>query len=127
MLRAFQPMPKRRKRTRLAEVAENPAANADEPRELPAGEFSAWLREPRRARALKVIGADVPCGSCNACCRSSYFIHVRPEETRALRRIPKQLLFPAPGLPRGHVLMGFNEKGQCPMLVDDLCSIYEDR
>jgi Fe-S-cluster containining protein len=127
MLRAFQRMAKRRKRTGLEEVAEEVAANAGEPCELPAGEFSAWLRETRRARALETIGADVPCGSCNACCRSSYFIHVRPEETRTLGRIPKQLLFPAPGLPEGHVLMGFDDRGQCPMLVDDRCSIYEDR
>ena len=120
-------MAKRRKRSKLEQVAEDPAANAGEPDELPAGEFSAWLRQTRRARALKVIGADVPCGSCNACCRSSHFIHVGPQETRTLRRIPRPLLFPAPGLPKGHVLMGFNEKGQCPMLVDDRCSIYEDR
>jgi hypothetical protein len=44
-----------------------------------------------------------------------------------LRRIPRALLFPAPGLPEGHVLMGYGDKGQCPMLVDNQCSIYEDR
>jgi len=55
------------------------------------------------------------------------FIHIRPEETRSLKRIPKQLLFPVPGLPKGHRLMGYNEKGCCPMLVNDKCSIYEDR
>jgi hypothetical protein len=55
------------------------------------------------------------------------FIHIRPEETRSLKRIPKQLLFPVPGLPKGHLLMGYNDKGRCPMLVNDRCSIYEDR
>jgi uncharacterized protein len=55
------------------------------------------------------------------------FIHIKPEEARTLRRIPKALLFPAPGLPKGNVLMGYNDKGHCPMLAGNRCSIYEDR
>ena len=55
------------------------------------------------------------------------FIHIQPEETQTLQRIPRALLFPAPGLPKGHVLMGYCDKGQCPMLVDNQCSIYEHR
>jgi Fe-S-cluster containining protein len=55
------------------------------------------------------------------------FIHIKPEETQTLRRIPRALLFPAPGRPKGHVLMGYNDQGQCPMLIDNQCSIYEDR
>jgi Fe-S-cluster containining protein len=55
------------------------------------------------------------------------FIHIRPEETLTIKRIPRALLFPAPGQPKGHVLMGYNDQGQCPMLVDSQCSIYEDR
>ena len=55
------------------------------------------------------------------------FIHIKPEETRALKRIPKALQFPAPGLPKGNMLMGYNKKGECPMLVDAKCTIYEDR
>jgi Fe-S-cluster containining protein len=98
-----------------------------EERDQPAGEFSSWLRLTRRSQALKVIGAEVPCGECSGCCRSSYFIHVKPEETETLKRIPKALLFPAPGLPKGNVLMGYNEKGECPMLIENKCSIYEDR
>ncbi|MEO8483665.1 MAG: YkgJ family cysteine cluster protein [Acidobacteriota bacterium] len=72
-------------------------------------------------------GADVPCGSCRGCCRSSMFIRIAPDETNAIRRIPKALLFAAPGLPKGHVLMGYDDAGACPMLVDNECSIYEDR
>jgi hypothetical protein len=46
-----------------------------EPQDLAAGDFAAWLR--RTLTAFKVNGeADVPCGSCNACCRSGYFIHI---------------------------------------------------
>jgi hypothetical protein len=55
------------------------------------------------------------------------FIHIRPEETQTIRRIPRALLFPAPGLPKGHVLMGYDDQGCCPMLVEGECSIYEDR
>jgi Fe-S-cluster containining protein len=89
--------------------------------------FSAWLDATRKTQQRKTRGADVPCGSCNACCRGSFFIHIRPEELKTLARIPKALRFPAPGLPKGHVLMGYNEKGHCPMLVEGQCSIYQDR
>lgn len=32
-----------------------------------------------------------------------------------------------PAFPRGHVLMGYDEHGRCPMLRTDGCSIYEHR
>ncbi|HEY8547256.1 MAG TPA: YkgJ family cysteine cluster protein, partial [Acidimicrobiales bacterium] len=34
---------------------------------------------------------------------------------------------PAPGRPPGHVLLGYDERGRCPMLTDAGCSIYEHR
>ena len=88
--------------------------------------FLDWLRETRLAHRLQ-SGVDVPCGSCNACCRSSYFIHIQPQETEALAHIPADLLFPAPGLPQGNMVMGFNAQGCCPMLIDNRCSIYAHR
>lgn len=94
--------------------------------DLPAGEFSAWLHQTRSAQVAKG-SANVECGTCVGCCTSSYFMHIGPDESQTLKRIPKQLLFPAPGLPKGHVLMGYDEKGRCPMLVDGKCSIYEHR
>jgi hypothetical protein len=94
--------------------------------DLPAGGFSSWLRRTRSAQTGKGT-ANVPCGECIACCTSSYFIHIGPGESRTLSRIPKELLFPAPGLPKGHVLLGYDENGCCPMLVDGKCSIYEHR
>jgi len=97
-----------------------------ERQDLPAGRFSSWLRRTRSAQG-KENGADVPCGECTACCRSSYFIHIRPEETQTLTRIPRELLFAAPGLPEGNVLLGYDENGHCPMLIDNQCSIYEHR
>jgi uncharacterized protein len=94
--------------------------------DLPAGEFSSWLRSTR-ITLLEDSGADVPCGGCTACCTSSYFIHVGPDETRTLARIPGELLFAAPDLPKGNVLMGYDGNGRCPMLTDGACSIYEQR
>ena len=94
--------------------------------DLDAGPFGPWLR----ATAAVAGGdgdADVPCGTCTACCRAAYFVHVAPGDARARRRIPAELLFPAPGRPPGHLLMGYDEHGRCPMLSHDGCSIYEDR
>jgi uncharacterized protein len=101
-------------------------ASAGRP-EQQAGEFSSWLRQMRRVQRVKTAGMDVPCGTCIACCRASLFIHISPGETQTLARIPQALLFPAPGLPDGHVLMGYNERGECPMLQQGKCSIYEHR
>ena len=99
-----------------------------ETQNLPAGRFSTWRAQ---------VGVDVPCGTCTACCTSSQFVHIGPDETATLARIPKALLFPAPGLPKGHahgaasraahVVMGYDERGHCPMFVDGACSIYEHR
>ncbi len=94
--------------------------------ELSAGNFSSWMAGMQRA--LRGEGAcDVPCGGCTACCTSSQFVHIRPHEVETLARIPSTLLFPAPGLPEGHLVMGYDENGHCPMLADDRCSIYDDR
>ena len=98
----------------------------DQPDDLPAGDFAPWLSGI--TAAIDGTGeSDVPCGSCTACCTSSQFIHIAPDETEALAHIPRALRFPAPGLPPGHVLLGFDEAGRCPMLTDGACSIYEHR
>jgi hypothetical protein len=70
---------------------------------------------------------DVPCGDCTACCTSAQFVHLTPDDTAALEVIPRELLFPAPGLPEGHLLLGHDEDGRCPMLIDGACSIYSRR
>jgi hypothetical protein len=94
--------------------------------DLAAGDFSSWMTEMQDAiRGER--GADVPCGGCTACCTSSQFVHIGPEETDTLSRIPAELLFPAPRLSPGHVLLGYDEQGHCPMLIDNQCSIYEHR
>jgi len=91
-----------------------------------AGDFSAWLGSTRNV-LITEEGAIVNCGDCNACCTSSYFIHIRPEEASTIAHINKKLLFPAPGLPKGNVLMGYDEYGRCPMLINQKCSIYPHR
>ena len=95
-------------------------------RALDAGDFSSWLHEMRTALRGE-RASDVPCGDCMACCTSSQFVHIGPDETDTLAHIPPELLFPAPRMPRGHVLLGYDERGHCPMLVDNRCSIYEHR
>ena len=93
---------------------------------LAAGEFGAWITDMQLALRGEQ-DATVPCGDCTACCTSSQFVHIAPGETETLARIPQALRFAAPRMPHGHVLLGFDERGHCPMLVDGACSIYEHR
>lgn len=93
---------------------------------LDAGDFAGWLGD-LRAALRGAADADVPCGSCTACCTSSQFVHIGPDETDTLAHIPAALLFPAPRMPTRHVLLGYDERGHCPMLGDGGCSIYEHR
>lgn len=95
-------------------------------RTLAAGDFSSWLTEMQGAIRGE-HGSDVPCGSCTACCTSSQFIHIDPDEADTLAHLPAELLFPAPRLPDGQVLLGYDEQGRCPMLIGGRCSIYEHR
>ncbi len=90
---------------------------------MDAGPFSIWLDRAEAVLHTGEGGVDVPCGECRGCCRSSLFIPVHAEETESLRHIPRALLLPA----AGHWLMGHDKQGQCPMLVDNECSIYEHR
>lgn len=93
---------------------------------IPAGEYRAWLAGMQAALRGEA-DSDVPCGSCTACCTSSQFVHIEPDDTAALAVIPEELLFPAPGQPAGHLLMGYDQNGHCPMFVDGGCSIYAVR
>ncbi|MGN6695366.1 MAG: YkgJ family cysteine cluster protein [Aquihabitans sp.] len=104
----------------------DPAPPPDSPATVDAGDFGAWLDQfPGSVDGEH--DADVPCGTCTGCCTSSQFIPIGPDETEALRHIPAALRFPAPGRPRGHVLLGYDERGHCPMLADGVCTIYEHR
>ena len=96
------------------------------PEHQAAGDFASWVVGMQGALRGEA-GSDVPCGSCTACCTASQFVHIGPDETDTLLHIPHALLFPAPRMPRGDVLLGYDERGRCPMLIDDECSIYEHR
>ena len=61
---------------------------------LDAGDFASWLTGAQGAIRGEAT-SDVPCGECTACCTSSQFIHIGPDETATLARIPPALLFPA--------------------------------
>jgi len=93
-----------------------------------AGAFGPWLSS---TVAVLRDGAEpevvVPCDGCTACCESSQFVLVQPDEDDARAAIPAELLFPAPGAPKGYSLLPYDEHGRCPMLHDGACSIYEHR
>ena len=91
-----------------------------------AGEFSDWINSFLGTMKGESSG-DVPCGDCVGCCTSSKFVLVRPTDFEAISIIPEELLFPAPGLPKGFKLMGYDEQGHCPMFKSGKCSIYELR
>jgi hypothetical protein len=93
--------------------------------DLDAGDFGEWLVQTRAALKGE-RDADVPCDGCTACCTASQFVTIEPDETDTLGHIPAELLFPAPRR-RGHVLLGYDERGHCPMLGDGGCTIYEHR
>ena len=94
--------------------------------DIAAGDFGVWIGGMQRA-LLRERDSDVPCDGCTACCRSAQFVHIEPDESDTLAHIQGELMFPAPGLPRGHRVLGYDDRGHCPMLVDGACSIYEHR
>ena len=93
---------------------------------LAAGDFANWLNGFRAGLATG-SSVDVPCDGCTACCTSGQFVHIGPDETDTLAHIPGELLAPAPRLPAGHVVLGYDSAGRCPMLIDGACSIYAHR
>jgi Fe-S-cluster containining protein len=94
--------------------------------DLDAGNFSDWMAAIRGA-IDEGRDAEVPCAGCTACCTSGQFVDIGPDEVDTLARIPPALLARAPRRPPGHVVLGHDERGHCPMLVDGRCSIYERR
>ena len=95
--------------------------------ELFAGDFSAWLEEAEGA-IRRGEASDVPCDGLHGVLP---VVAVHPHRARRGRRpgphAGRRCCSPRPGCRAGHVLMGYDERGHCPMLVDDACSIYEHR
>jgi uncharacterized protein len=92
----------------------------------PAGPFGIWLSQAR-ASLRGHGGMEVPCGDCTGCCTSGYSVQLRPEDSRALAKIPSRLLSSPPGFPRGHMTMPCLSDGTCPMLSAGRCTIYAER
>lgn len=91
-----------------------------------AGDFDAWLQGI--LLSFKTGEAvDVPCGECRGCCSAGRFVHLTPSDQSAHLAIPKQFLQRAPGMPKGHAVMGYLAGGFCPMLTNGNCSIYSSR
>lgn len=90
------------------------------------GALATWV-DDMQAALRGERSSDVDCGTCSACCTASQFVHVGPDEHDALAHIPAALLFPAPRLPEGHLLLGYDARGHCPLLVRGRCSVYEHR
>ncbi len=93
---------------------------------LPTLRFSDWLNAIGESNRSGT-GMAVECGECRGCCTSSYFIPIGPDETDTLAAIPRRLLFRAPGMPKGHFLLGYSENGHCALFRDNACSIYANR
>lgn len=112
----------------MTPMSEGKLENAPGPKAdgISAGGFSAWLRQARKALALG-LGTDVDCGDCAACCSSSYFIHVKPEEAKALGAEAQGAMVPAPGMPKGHKVLPYDKRGICPMLKPSGCTVYAKR
>jgi hypothetical protein len=95
--------------------------------DLPAGDFRTWLGLVCAALRHEA-DADVPCSDCSACCSTSHFVHIGPDEAETLAVVPGDLLFPAPGLPPGHLLLPYDARGRCPLLDEaGRCTIHERR
>ena len=93
-----------------------------------AGPFGPWLQSMTAVlRGEPGATVDVPCDGCTACCESSQFVLVGPDEHAARSMIPAGLLFPAPGAPEGFSVLPYDQHGRCPMLGETGCLIYEHR
>ena len=91
-----------------------------------AGPFGSWLTQARAA--LRGDGGmDVPCGDCVGCCTSGYSVQLRPQDARALAKVPAEFLVSAAGFPAGHMTMPALADGSCPMLAAGKCTIYRER
>lgn len=99
--------------------------STEAPGRIDAGVFGEWLRE-MRAVLRGERDANVPCGSCIGCCVSSYPIPLRPGDKLAREQVPEQRLI-GPARPGERWLMGYQEDGSCPFLVEHRCSIYAHR
>jgi uncharacterized protein len=90
-------------------------------------EFSRWLHGYLRAQTLAEPTSDVPCGECNACCKSSFYIQIDSAERETLALIPASRLTRSTEAKEPQWTLDQSNAGSCPMLIDGACSIYAQR
>ena len=109
------------------DLAMSPLAHAEvsDESDLPAGDFSAWVTLDAGCAARRAIQRAVR--------RMHRLLHVIPVHPHRAGRDrdavphPGRADVPRAGLPSGHVVLGYDEHGHCPMLIDGQCSIYDHR
>lgn len=107
-------------------MSSDAATDTDPGGDLDAGPIAAWAEALTTAVATGGT-SDVPCGSCTACCTSSQFVLIGPDEVDTLAHVPAEVRFPAPGAPAGWQLLPYDEHGRCPLLGPSGCTIYDHR
>jgi Fe-S-cluster containining protein len=81
------------------------------------GSVTTLMRSLRRA---KRDGVSVPCGTCNACCRSPGLkVDLTPDEAKRFDHVIDDGL--------GRPILPKRDDGSCVHLVDGKCSVYADR
>ena len=95
--------------------------NASPPATSPPGSASSRQRCAANAPPTCRV-ADVPLAAHRASSSTS-----RPTRPTRSPTSPVSCCSQRQGCPTGHVVLGYDEQGRCPMLRDDGCSIYEHR
>lgn len=79
------------------------------------GSFSTVMR--KYMQGFKSGNPDVPCNGCNKCCKSFKEISITDSESKNLNHLAKD----------GKLFLKLKENGECSYLVDNKCSIYNNR
>lgn len=106
---------------------QTPLSNEQDAPDTYAGEFSHWLHGMQDAITTG-RGMEVPCGTCQACCQSGYFVPVRTTEKTTLAVIPSRLLITMPGTSSSSdQMIAITRKGDCALFRSGMCSVYHKR
>lgn len=88
------------------------------PDATPTGSVTTWLRKFEQ-RSKSGASADVPCGTCNACCTCGYEVEVFADDDSSLETVPSSK--------DGARILARNADGSCSHLIDGKCSVYDRR
>ena len=91
----------------------------------PVGFLHGWIAPGARTRNTGVPACHAATARPAAPRRTSSVS--RQKNPKPSDGFPKEYLLPVPRLAKGHVVLGHDERGCCPMLVVGRCSIYEHR